>query len=355
MSPTTPNTVDVSIVIPCRNEAGHIQTFLDCLAVQDFGNLSWEAIIADGMSDDGTRDVLARYASHPRIRCIDNPERIVSTALNRAIRQALGEVILRMDMHTEYAADYVRRSVEMLEATGADNVGGPARTSARGYMARAIAAAYHSRFCCGGARFHDENYEGFVDTVTYGCWKKLTLERIGLFDEMLVRNQDDELNLRLIQTGGRIWQSPSLVSWYRPRPDLPSLMRQYFQYGFWKIPVIMKHKIPASWRHLVPGGFVLANVALLGAAAVSWMVGWEVAALWQAALWIGLAGVYAAAALGAALFSAKRYGWLLLPVLPAVFASYQLSYGIGFLAGALYWPLRRTPKPAGRLFAGITR
>jgi succinoglycan biosynthesis protein ExoA len=195
----------ISIVVACRNEAAHITAFLDSLMAQEMRGAAWEAVIADGMSDDGTFEILTRYAElHPNLRVIRNPGRIVSTGLNAAIRAARGSVILRMDAHTRFASDYCIRCVETLEATGADNVGGPARTEARGLRARAIAAAYHSPFSTGGARFHDVHYEGWVDTVPYGCWRKDTLLRLDLFDEALVRNQDDELNLRLMRAGGKI-------------------------------------------------------------------------------------------------------------------------------------------------------
>ena len=181
----------------CRNEKRHIRQFLDSLLAQDMSGMTWEAIIADGMSDDGTREILQEYgARHPQLRTIDNPRRVVSPGLNAAIRAARGAIVIRMDAHTCYAPDYCRRCVAELERTGADNVGGPARTRAQGTRARAFAAAYHSPFST-GARFHDETYEGWIDTVPYGCWRKETLERLGLFDESLVRNQDDELNLRL--------------------------------------------------------------------------------------------------------------------------------------------------------------
>jgi succinoglycan biosynthesis protein ExoA len=194
---------------------------------------------------------------------IDNPGRIVSTGLNSAIKAARGEIVVRMDAHTEYAPDYVQQCVAVLQETGADNVGGPARTRAETYLEKAVAAAYHSRFAVGGARFHDVNYEGWVDTVTYGCWRREAFDRFGYFDEELVRNQDDEHNLRIIRDGGKIWQSPKIRSWYRPRGSLSALFKQYMQYGYWKVRVIQKHKLPASWRHLVPGAFVLALLVLI--------------------------------------------------------------------------------------------
>jgi succinoglycan biosynthesis protein ExoA len=132
--------VDISIVAPCRNEAKHIRAFLDSLLRQDFGGMRWEAIIADGMSTDGTRQIIESYRGRGSIRCIENPEKIVSTGLNRAIRMASGEYVIRMDVHTEYAPDYVRQCVAVLNETGAWNAGGPARTRAKGWMEAAIAA-----------------------------------------------------------------------------------------------------------------------------------------------------------------------------------------------------------------------
>jgi succinoglycan biosynthesis protein ExoA len=346
-------TVRISIIMACRNEARHMRMLLDSLLAQDMTGLAWEAIIADGMSDDGTREILEEYcAKHSRLRFLPNPGRIVSTGLNAAILAARGDIVLRMDAHTSYAPDYCRRCVETLERTGADNVGGPARTRTHGYMAQAVAAAYHSPFSTGGARFHDEDYEGWVDTVPYGCWRKETLQKLGLFDESLVRNQDDELNLRLERAGGKIWQCPEIVSWYSPRSTLTGLFRQYFQYGFWKVAVIRKHRMPASWRHLVPIVFVLLNlllpVCLVWAAA-------SAAHEWFAPLavfWLALVFSYGCANLLASVITACRRGWTTLPYLPIVFAAYHFSYGFGFLAGMM-----RSPRAlAGEtVFTRITR
>jgi len=319
----------ITIVIPCRNEAGCIAEVLDSVLAQEMAGIDWEVIVADGMSDDGTRPILDSYAAREaRIRVLENPARAVPAGLNAAIRAARGEIILRMDAHTAYAPDYVRRCLEALDATGASNVGGPARTKPRGYWGRAIAAAYHSPVACGGARFHDANYEGWADTVPYGCWRKQTLVEIGLFDESLVRNQDDELNLRLCRAGGRVWQSPAIVSWYQPRGSLKRLVQQYFQYGYWKVAVIRKHRIPASWRHLVPVGFVAA-------VALGPLVGLALRSEWVLGLWAAGLGAYFVAILLASLDSARRYGWDLLPVLPVVFAAYHFSYGSGFLMGLM--------------------
>jgi glycosyltransferase involved in cell wall biosynthesis len=347
----------ISVIVACRNEAKYIVDFLDSVLQQQVLGMEWNVIVADGVSTDGTRDILNDYqARHPRLRVIENPKKIVSTGLNLAIRAADSDIIIRMDAHTEYASDYVSECVRQLHLTGAENVGGPARTKSDGFLHRAVSAAYHSPFACGGVKFHDETYEGYVDTVVYGCWRKATLERAGLFDENLVRNQDDELNLRLHRAGGKIWQSPSIVSRYRPRSDFSSLFRQYFQYGFWKIPVICKHRLPASWRHLVPGTFVSANVVLMLTFFAGAITGYSQVSIYSATVWGIMIVAYVSLSLGFAFCAAKQRGWLLLPVLPLVFAIYHVSYGTGFLSGVLYWSwIRPGSRRAGKLFTEITR
>jgi glycosyltransferase involved in cell wall biosynthesis len=346
----------VSIVVPCRNEAKAIHAFLISLLNQEMGDINWEAIIADGMSDDGTRKVLEQFSKeHRQIRMIDNPSRIVSTGLNACIRAAAGDIILRMDVHTEYKADYVRRCVEVLRKTNAANVGGACIAIQTGYVGRAIAAAFHSPFAVGGARWHQTSYEGPVDTVHLGCWRREVLEQIGYFDETLVRNQDDELNLRLTRAGGTIWQSPDIVSWYHPRSSLGALFRQYFQYGFWKVAVIRKHRLPASWRHLVPGAFVLANFVILAAALLGTIFG-RGPLSWFTEAGLGMDIAYAASVLAAATIVAKKEGWILFPILPLVFNSYHIAYGLGFLLGIFHFS--STPHGDGyaeSVFTELTR
>ena len=142
MSFATTSLQKVSVIVPCRNERRHIEAFLASLLQQDSEGMEVEFLIADGMSDDGTCDYLKEICSkHPKVRIIDNPEKFVSTGLNRAIRAARGDIIARMDVHTEYASDYLKKCVELLLKTGADNAGGPARTKAHGYLQEAICLA----------------------------------------------------------------------------------------------------------------------------------------------------------------------------------------------------------------------
>lgn len=338
--------VRVSVVVPCRNEREHIRAFLEDLLRQERDGMECEFLIADGMSDDGTRAILEEYAGkHAEIRVVDNPGRIVSTGLNTAIREARGEVIVRMDVHARYAPDFLRSAMEVLEETGAANVGGAIRAEARDYWGKAVAAAFHAPYVCGGAATRRLEFEGPTDTVFPGCWRRETLERIGLFDENLVRNQDDELNYRITKAGGVVWQSPKIRCWYEPRNSLRKLFWQYFQYGFWKVAVIRKHKLPAKPRHLVPGMFVLSLVIL----AAAWLA--SVVAGWAAAWWFGwllgvLAAVYVLAALAAATFAAKRAGWTLLPGILGAIPCFHFGYGLGFLAGLWHFGRQWPPAPA---------
>ena len=343
---TIPLHPGVSVIVPCRNERGAIDTFMANVRAQEAVAGGMEVLIADGCSDDGTREILEELArKDSRVVLIDNPGLTVSAGLNLAIRRAQGAIVARMDVHSEYAPDYLRRCLEELETTGAKNVGGPALTRADGYFQRANAAAYGSPFAVGGARFHDAHFEGLVDTVPYGCWRKQTLEDLGGFDEALVRNQDDELNLRLVRQGGTIWQTPRIRSWYRPRANALSLFRQYFQYGYWKVHVIRKHRVPGSWRHLVPALTVVAGVLLLAASLMVPAAGVLLAVCVLTYLFISLV---------ASVSTCTRLGqWTLLPALPIVFGIYHISYGLGFLRALADLVLRRSA-PGAKL-SDLTR
>ena len=212
-------------------------------------------------------------------------------------------------------------------------MGGPIRTRAVGVRARAIEAAYQSRFSNGSGISRDVNYEGWVDTVVYGCWRKETLERLGLFDETLVRNQDDELNFRLVRAGGKIWQSPSIISSYSPRSSLSKLFRQFFQYGFWKVAVIHKHRLLASWRHIVPILFISLTLLLIASVPVCVLAGaTKLAGILGIAVLVLITG-YLSLNLLASLSAARQHGWTICPWLPLVFATIHWAWGIGFLTG----------------------
>jgi succinoglycan biosynthesis protein ExoA len=172
----------VSVLLPCRNEARHIAECLESILSQETPEGGFELLVIDGNSDDETLRILHDFAAKDaRVRVLSNPQKFVSHALNLGIRAARGEIIVRMDAHSIYAPDYLRMCVDALERTNATNVGGPARTMAKTYIEGVIAAAYHSPFAVGGARFHDTSFEGYVDTVPYGCWRRAAFEKFGYF------------------------------------------------------------------------------------------------------------------------------------------------------------------------------
>ncbi|MBW8831297.1 MAG: glycosyltransferase family 2 protein [Burkholderiales bacterium] len=339
----------VSVIVPCRNEHKYIERFCEGVMRQQLPS-GWrlQLVVADGQSDDGTRELLQRIAaSEPRVAWIANPKRIVSTGLNAAMKLATGEAIVRMDVHSEYADDYVAQCLAVMAETSADNVGGPWRAEpdadARP-MQHAVAAAFQSRWVAGGALSRQLDYDGWADTVYLGSWPRKSFERFGGFDEQLVRNQDDEHNLRIVKGGGRVWQSSRIRSVYRPRASLSQVFRQYLQYGYWKPFVMKKHGQAASVRHAVPSVFV----ALLGLSAVVAAVGLSVWPL------VVLIGMYSAAVLTmtAAVAVSAKPGLPVLVRIPAVIAAYHFGYGIGSIIG--WWDVLRHGKGRER-FARLTR
>ena len=337
----------VSVIVPCRNERGHVEAFAASALVQRLAP-GWqlEIVVADGASDDGTLALLERLAqADGRLRIVANPGRIVSTGLNAALAEARGEVIVRMDVHTLYADDYIAECIAALARTGADNAGGPWRAEAvpgAGAMQRAVAAAFQSAAVSGGALSRRLDHEGLVDTVYLGAWPRTTFERFGGFDEALVRNQDDEHNLRIVRAGGRIWQSPRIRSAYRPRARLGQVFRQYLQYGYWKPFVMRKHGQAASLRQVVPALFVAALLLCLVMAAAG-STAWPLAVLLLA-----YAVAVAAMTVGAA--RAARPGAAALLRVPLVVVTCHAAYGLGSIAGAVDAGLGRRPRSRfGRL------
>ena len=284
-----------------------------------------EVLVADGMSGDETREILRSLAAtHDNLRMIDNRGGIVATGLNAALASAAGEIIVRVDGHTEIAPDYVRQCVTELSRSRADNVGGRMTAAARGSVGRAVATATSSPFGVGGARFHYSRRSEWVDTVYLGAWRREVFDRIGNFDEELVRDQDDEFNYRLRKHGGRILLSPAIRSVYFGRASLRSLWRQYFQYGYWKVRVLQKHPRQMRPRQFAPPLLTASLLALAAAAPFSRLARRGLAAL---------TGAYAAANLAASVHTARGESRRTLPLLPPVFATLHLAYGSGFLAG----------------------
>ncbi len=339
----TPSTVKLSIIVPCRNERRHIRAFLDNLReLQIPAGTDHEILIADGGSDDGTRELLEiERETLPKLTILDNPEQAVAPGLNLAIRQSQSDVIVRLDVHTRYAPDYLVECIRALKESNAENVGGP--WIARGVCpkSRAIALAFQPAFVSGGGKAHDPLYEGWVDTVYLGCWRRHTLMRLGCFDESMIRAQDSELNLRIIRSGGRIWQTPRIRSFYEPRSSYRHLFWQYMQYGYWKAVTLDRHRKPASLRQLIPPIFVASFILL--AASAPWFMSAK----------IGLLGIVCGYLATAAFFAAKLTNPLQdrspVHLILLAFPTYHFGFGYGYLRGLFDQFLVRRRHPAAAL------
>ncbi len=246
--------------------------------------------------------------------------------MNLGIAAARGEVIIRMDAHCTYEASYISSCLESLKHTQADNVGGPMRAVGTNYQGKAIAAAHHSAFGLGGGKFHDDQCEGYVDTVYLGAFRKEIFRRVGFYNERLARNQDIELNSRIIRQGGRIYLNPKTKSYYYSRSRLTDLWKQNFENGKWCVYTMFVNRNALSLRHFVPLLFVscLISLTLLGL-----MITFFKTLLIMA---------FASYSLCACAFAAQaglKKGIRFIPFLPVVFGVLHVSYGIGSLHGLL--------------------
>jgi succinoglycan biosynthesis protein ExoA len=336
----------VSVIIPCRNEARCIGRCLDSVLASEYPREWLEVIVADGMSQDGTRERVDWYAARDgRVRRINNPSRTTPRALNLAIRAAQGHFVLRLDAHASIAPDYIARALRNIEASGADCVGGAMRTivPGSGAFAAPIRIALSSPFGVGNAHFRTgTDSPRWVDTVFGACWRRDVFERMGCFDERLERSQDIEFSARLRRAGGRILMSPEMKIDYYPRATLGGFWRQNWSNGVWAIlPFAHMSGIAVRWRHLVPLTLVL-GLALSGAAAGWTRTGWLA---WS------VAGPYFAANLVASVRAAWKERRIVLGLLmPVVFASLHLAYGAGSLWGCVRLALLLArPKPAQML------
>jgi len=325
----------VSVVMPVRNEAEFIAGAIRSIVRAGEGLDALEVIVVDGQSDDGTREVVeGLMAEVPGLRLVDNPERTVPYAMNRGVRAASHDVVVRVDGHAEVYPDFLEENLAALAAhPECACVGGPIENVDLGPVSEAISLAMRSPFGVGNARFRTGGEDGYVDTLAFGAYRKADLVRVGLFDEELTRNQDDELNFRLLRAGRKIWFTNRIRSRYFVRGSYEKLWRQYYQYGYWKVYVNRKHGTVTNLRQLAPPA-LMAWLALLLVAGL----------FWGPARWALLATLvlYAAAALGSALALTRSPGPALRVM--AAFAVLHAAYGLGYLAGLRdFLLLRRGP------------
>lgn len=311
----------VTIAMPCLDEERFIEACVRSVLAQDYPRDRIELLVADGGSRDRTREILARLiADDPRIQLIDNPHRIQAAGMNEIVRVARGDVIVRMDVHCEYAPDYVRKCVDVLERTGADNVGGPQRARATTRFQQALCAALASPLGVGGAKYRSADNEGFVDTVFLGAFRRRVFERIGMYDPRAITNEDAELNQRIVESGGKVYLSPEIVVHYHPRESFRALAKQYFRYGRGRARTLLKRGKLLSLRPAIPFLMVAGASALLATSAVQPFTPFAFAA-------------YALATGAEAVRVGRSAGASAIPIVWAIFPVLHVSHGVGFAVG----------------------
>ena len=318
----------VSVIVPCYNEQSTIRLLLEALCAQTFPRDEMEVIIADGMSQDGTRDEIAAFQKDfPQlaVRVVDNLLRIIPAGLNRAIEAARGDLIVRLDGHAKPYPDYVERCVRAHEAGLGDNIGGvwEIQPGAPTWIARSIAVAASHPIGVGDAMYRLAASASEVDTVPFGSFRRTLVERIGGYNELLLTNEDYEFNTRIRQANGRVWLDPSIRSVYFARSTIKELVRQYWRYGYWKWRMLRNFPGTVRWRQALPPLFVLSLIGLL-----------LVSLFFSPALWLLFVELilYFSVLFLAGLYSAiKQRKLFLLPGLPVAIAAMHVSWGSGFL------------------------
>ena len=320
----------VSIIVPMLNEAAHVEHLAADVAAQDYPG-AIDLVVADGGSGDGSVGVLERAAEEHdlRLTLVRNPARWVSPGLNACIARASGEVILRMDCHAHYPRDYVSRCVTALHETGAWNVGGTLRAVGRTRTERAVSCAMETAFGGIGWSMHAGGQERVeVDTVTFGAFPRFVFERIGGFDNRLVRNQDNDFNARIRLAGGTVVLDPAISVQYVPRGSYRRLFRQYYEYGLWKGRVSAKHGRVLNVRSVVPLAFI-ASVVALGCVAP--------ASLNARRLLVFQLGGYGLSCVAFAVqgVARRKEETSLVPRVAAAFPVFHVAHGVGMLQALL--------------------
>jgi succinoglycan biosynthesis protein ExoA len=338
----------ISVIVPMLNEAAHVERFVADVAGQDFrGEL--EVIVADGGSTDGSVDKLRAAAEQAElaITILENPSSWVSRGLNACIAHATGELLVRLDCHSRYPANYLSRCAAVSEETGAEAVGGIVVPQGRTPGERAVACAMASPFGgIGWMRNSTGETRRDSDTVTYGSFRPEAFRRAGLFDESLRRNQDDEFAFRLRRAGGRVVLDSSIRVYYTPRDSYADVFRQYFAYGRWKVPVMLKHRRVLSLRSMAPPALVLSLAVVAPLAPLSVVPRRLLAAL--LAPYVGSSAAFAALSI-----HRGHESWRLLPRTMGVFPVFHFAYGLGMVSSAARAALRRSFLPAERPTARI--
>jgi succinoglycan biosynthesis protein ExoA len=247
----------ISVIIPCFNEEKFIESCIASLLKQKNIPGNFEILVVDGISTDSTRSILNSITvKNTNVKVIDNVKKITPVAFNLGIRNSSGEYICIMGAHSEYDENYLANCLKLFsEHPEVSCVGGPIISKGKNNFAKATAIAMSSPVGVGNAKHRFPDYEGYAEMACFPMFKRVVFDEVGLYDETLVRNQDDEFCFRLRLNGGKIYISPAIVSEYFVRDTPAGLFKQYYDYGKWRIVVLRKHKIPIAFRQFVPALF----------------------------------------------------------------------------------------------------
>jgi len=327
MMPETVAQPFVTVLLPVRNEEGRIRACIESILRQDYPRDRMEVLILDGMSTDRTPEIVREFAEqYPFLRLVANPRKIQVAALNQGIRMARGEYILRMDGHAEYADDYISKCVYYLQKTRAENVGGPAVTYPGGdtLTARTIAVITQNRLVVGGSAFRTSRRPQYCDTAIFGAWRRDLFDKVGLFNEVLARGEDNEFNSRILKAGGKIFMTPEIRVRYFNQATLRGLLRQAYGNGVWHVLTIIANPQSFKFRYFAPFGFVM------------WWIVFGLLAVWQRVfLWplAAAAGLYAILLGIVAVQTTRQAGWRVGLFSPLCVLPYHVAYGLGTLVG----------------------
>ncbi len=319
----------VSVVVPCRNEYAYIEEGVRSILGQDSPKGGFEVLVVDGMSSDGTREILDRLMlENPRLAVVDNPDYFTPHAMNAGIREAKGNFIAIMGAHTHYASNYIRTCVELFaEHPEVWCTGGPIESKGRSLFGRAVAVAMSHPIGVGNAKHRFSDFEGYAEGACFPMFRREVFDQIGLYDENLVRNQDDELNLRMALKGGKVYLSPRAKCLYYVREQPMRLFWQYFYYGYYRVAVLRKHKLPASLRQLAPVAFFPMSVMLF--------VGCMVLPFWWAVFGCVPFIAYGLVLISAGIWVAVQKRSPVGLIFPFAALIMHFSYALGFLGNLL--------------------
>ena len=322
----------VSVVVPCRNEEKFIGQCLESIIRQDYPKEKLEVLVVDGMSDDKTRGIIDDYCQkYSFIKLLDNHYKFTPFALNIGIKKSSGKIIVRMDAHADYAKDYVSRCIGAMNDSGADNVGGRVMVMPRdnSLASRAIALCLSSFFGAGNAIYKIKTAKKpvEVDTVFCGCYKREVFDKIGLFNERMIRSQDMELNIRLKKSGAKIIIFPDIIVNYYPKSNFREFFVHNFWDGVWAVYPLKFVKMPFKLRHYIPlifflGLFSLSMIALF----------WRPAILVLAVSIVFYFAVSLCFSLGIAI---REKDWRYVFLMPIAFAIRHFGYGAGSAWGMI--------------------